>query len=171
MSDKLRPTSSKVLLALFNILNSALLTDVDFLDLFAGTGSVAADALKRGARSVLCVESDRGRANAISTRFAESFGSRANCIRSDVRRAIPKLAREPGRQFGVIFADPPYCLGWGKSLPPLMSENWSIVSGGGVFVLERSSRETPEDIFVPRDDRIYGETVLSFYWKKEVREP
>jgi hypothetical protein len=51
-----------------------------------------------------------------------------------------------------------------------MAKNWSIVSPGGVFVFEHSSRETPCEIFVPRDDRIYGETVLSFYWKKEERD-
>jgi 16S rRNA G966 N2-methylase RsmD len=70
----------------------------------------------------------------------------------------------------VVFADPPYNLGWGKSLPGLIAQNWDIVSPGGAFVFERSSRETPVEIVVPRDDRVYGETVLSFYWKREVSD-
>jgi len=77
---------------------------------------------------------------------------------------IPKLTREQ-REFGVVFADPPYDMGWGQILPKLMEENWGLVSSDGVFVFERSSREEPAEILVPRDDRTYGETVLSFYWK------
>jgi hypothetical protein len=61
-------------------------------------------------------------------------------------------------------------MGWGKTLPGIMAENTSIMLPSGVFVLERSSREIPPDIFLSRDDRIYGETVLSFYWKREVSE-
>lgn len=166
MRDNARPTSAKVAAALFSILGSASLGGADFLDLFAGTGCVALEALGRGARGVLCVESDAARANAISARFTKAGfpAESASCVRADVRRAVPRLARD-GRAFGVVFADPPYCLGWGKTLPGLIAQNWSIVATGGVFVFERSSRETPEEIFIPRDDRIYGETVLSFYWK------
>jgi 16S rRNA (guanine(966)-N(2))-methyltransferase RsmD len=170
VSAQARPTSGKVIAALFNILSSSSLADRDFLDLFAGSGAVAAEALKRGAESVVCVESDRVRAKAISTRFETSGFSaeRAMCIRSDVRRVIPRLAHMgTGRKFGVVFADPPYCVGWGKILPPLMAEHWRLVAPGGAFVFERSSRETPADIFAARDDRIYGETVLSFYWRRE----
>ena len=49
VSAEIRPTSGKVIAALFNILSSSSLTGGDFLDLFAGSGAVAAEALKRGA--------------------------------------------------------------------------------------------------------------------------
>ena len=172
-ADKMRPTSGKVLAALFSILRSASLEDADFLDLFAGTGEAALEALKHGSRRVICVESDSPRAKKISARLSEYIGSEgiggedlsAECLRRDARRVIPNLAKER-REFGVVFADPPYGMGWGQVLPKLMEENWGIVSPGGVFVFERSSREEPAEISVPRDDRVYGETVLSFYWKK-----
>ena len=171
----MRPTSGKVLAALFSILCSASLEGADFLDLFAGTGEVALEALKRGARRVVCVESDSSRAQNISARLSAYISTlpatgrsagdvRAECLRRDARRAIPSLARE-NREFGVVFADPPYGIGWGQILPKLMEENRNLVSSGGVFVLERSSREEPSEISVPRDDRVYGETILSFYWK------
>ncbi|MDR1510023.1 MAG: RsmD family RNA methyltransferase [Synergistaceae bacterium] len=167
---RFRPTSGKVIAALFNILSSSSLVGGDFLDMFAGSGAVAAEALRRGAGSVLCIESDRERANVISSRFEASGFSpdRAMCICSDVRRILPRLARgKSGRKFGVVFADPPYCMGWGKILPSLAAKNWDLISPGGAFVFERSSRETPADIFAARDDRIYGDTVLSFYWRRE----
>jgi 16S rRNA (guanine(966)-N(2))-methyltransferase RsmD len=167
---KFRPTSGKVVAALFNILSSSPLAGGDFLDLFAGSGAVAAEALRRGAGRVVCVESNRERAKAISERFRKAGFStdRAESICSDVRRVVPRLARrETSRGFAVVFADPPYCAGWGEILPPLIAEHRSLVAPGGAFVFERSSRETPADVFAPRDDRIYGETVLSFYRRKE----
>ena len=176
--DKMRPTSGKVLAALFSILCSASLEEADFLDLFAGTGEAAMEALKRGAKQVVCVESDAFRAKKISARLSEYIstsarqndrGAGAECIRGDARRAIPSLARE-NREFGVVFADPPYGMGWGQTLPKLMEENWSLVSSGGAFVFERSSREEPAEISIPRDDRVYGETILSFYWKQLLEE-
>ena len=162
----MRPTSGKVLAALFSILRSASLEGADFLDLFAGTGEAALEALKRGAKQVICVESDSARAKNISARLSAQNGEdvSAECLCGDARRMIPKLTREQ-REFGVVFADPPYDMGWGQILPKLMEENWDLVSSDEVFVFERSSREEPAEILVPRDDRTYGETVLSFYWK------
>jgi 16S rRNA (guanine(966)-N(2))-methyltransferase RsmD len=169
-AKNIRPTSDKAASALFNILRSGGLLGADFLDLFAGTGRVAARAAALGAGSVLCVESDMRAVKAITAMFQRSgFADRASCIASDVRRAVPRLAAG-GRSFGVVFADPPYLLGWAETLPLLIEEHWSIVAPGGVFAFERSSRETPADISVPRDDRIYGKTVISFYWKPESGE-
>ena len=52
-----RPTSGRVLLALFSVLGSSLgsLENLAFLDLFAGTGRVGIEALKRGAAPVVLV--------------------------------------------------------------------------------------------------------------------
>jgi 16S rRNA (guanine(966)-N(2))-methyltransferase RsmD len=164
-----RPTSAKVISALFNILRSSSLCGETFLDLFAGTGSVAWHALGQGAARVLCVESNANRANAISRKFADAglTTERASCERGDVRRVLPRLAKDAPREFGVVFADPPYCAGWGRELFSLAEANWSVVKPGGVFVFEHSSREPAADFLTSRDDRIYGETVLSFYWKRE----
>ncbi|MDR3165701.1 MAG: RsmD family RNA methyltransferase [Synergistaceae bacterium] len=192
MNKMARPTSSKVISALFNILRSSSPHGAPFLDLFAGTGSVARRALEEGASCVLCVESDAGRANAISRGFADAgfAPERASCVRGDVRRVLPRLAKSAKiagnakiaeiteiteitknflpREFGVVFADPPYCAGWGASLLPLMADNWDVVKPGGVFIFEHSSREHTTDFLMAGDDKIYGETVLSFYWKREV---
>ena len=173
MNKIARPTSAKIISALFNILRSASLCGAPFLDLFAGTGSVAWHALEQGADSVLCVESDTNRANAISRKFADAnlAPERACCVRGDVRRVLPRFAKNiPPREFGVMFADPPYCAGWGAALPPLVADSWSAVKSGGVFVFEHSSREPAADFLTAGDDRIYGDTVLSFYWKRGSNE-
>lgn len=172
LSRNVRPTSGKVLLALFNILNSmGYVAGCRFLDLFAGTGDVSAEAIRRGAAHVLAVESDKNMACGISSRFGSiGSGGSAEVFRSDVRRAVPKLALEceadAALKFDVVFADPPYCLGWGSTLPGLIENNSSILSKRGVFVFEHSVREKAAEmssqVFL-RDDRIYGDTALTLY--------
>ncbi len=167
LSKNIRPTSSKVLLALFNILGaSGQAGGTSFLDLFAGTGAVSLAALKYGACAVTAVESDRGGASWIAETFAP-HGERARVVCGDVRRIVPTFARavaSGGAPYDVVFADPPYHMGWGSELPPLIEKNIAILAKGGVFVFERAAREAVAEISVPRDDRVYGETVLSFYW-------
>ena len=56
-----RPTSDRVREAIFNALGSLDAVDgATVLDLFAGSGAMGIEALSRGARSVVFVESDRG---------------------------------------------------------------------------------------------------------------
>ena len=157
-----RPTSGKVLLALFNILGNV--RDLRFLDLFSGTGQVAKTALARGACAVVAVESERNRCVDIKKRITDE---RFSCLCLDVRRALPKLVKE-GIPFNVIFADPPYHLDWGRHLPELLAQHVSLLAENGVFVFEHSLREPPSSEFLEGfsvEHRTYGETVLSFYRK------
>jgi 16S rRNA G966 N2-methylase RsmD len=166
-----------VLGALFNILDaSGCVRGARFLDLFSGTGEVALEAMRKGASSVVAVESSLHRARLIKTRLGNAHGeSEAKCVSADVRRALPLLAGE-GAVFGVIFADPPYGMGWSETLPPLVAKHGSLLALGGMFVLERSIRDGVADssavckIFTERDDRIYGDTVLSIYRKITTEE-
>lgn len=161
-----RPTSGKVLSALLDILSaSRRLENARVLDLFSGTGKVALAMLARGAASAVAVETDSNRLREIFQALLP-FQERARIVRLDVRRALSKLARE-GESFGVIYADPPYSLGWGEELIALMKDNWRILSPDGVFVFEHARREEPAVLDIAgcrREDRIYGDTVLSFYW-------
>lgn len=159
---EMRPTTGKVLLALFNILGN--LHGRSFLDLFSGSGKVAAAAWQRGASPVVLVEADRRRCAAI----VKSVPRGVKCLCADVRRAVPKLAKN-AESFDIIFADPPYNLGWGKELPKIIAENESILARGGLWIFEHSEDEEPEldaSRFV-REDRKYGGTVLSFFSRRE----
>lgn len=158
-SGGVRPTTGRVMGALFNILTSSgHLPGARFLDLFAGTGAISKEALRRGAASVVAVESDRRRADAIS-RALSGERDRARVVCADVRRSLPRLG-----EFDVVFADPPYHEGWGVELPTLIAAAGGLIADGGVFVFERSSREDAASLARPWDDRRYGETILSFCW-------
>ena len=163
---EMRPTTGRVVQALFNILGP--LWGDSFLDLFSGSGQIALEAHKRGAASVCCVESERKRAAEITKRAPDDV----KCLCMDVRRAVAKFVRS-GESFNKVFADPPYELGWGRELPALIAEYESLVAAGGVFVFEHSDREAAADLPAgrwEREDRAYGGTVLSFYRKRSAED-
>jgi len=156
---EMRPTTGKVLLALFNILGP--LEGKRFLDLFSGSGQIAAEAGKLGAEYVCSVESDRKRYAEIVKKAQKDV----KCLCMDVRRAVSKFSKN-GEHFDIIFADPPYELGWGNELPGLIEANCGIVADGGVVVFEHSEREDAKDMDPAkwcREDRCYGGTILTFY--------
>ncbi|MDR1873878.1 MAG: RsmD family RNA methyltransferase [Synergistaceae bacterium] len=176
---EVRPTSGRVLLALFSVLNSMSLGNMRFgnvtegwafLDLFAGTGQVGIEALKRGASSVVMVEVLKNRAAGIERALPRGCGADVTVLSLELRRALSWLTRR-GRVFDVVFADPPYNEGWGASL---LQEKAlpRVLKREGVLVVEHASREA---LFVPEtwtltDVRSYGESSLTFLRKPEGEE-
>src|SRR5579864_2332138 len=99
-----RPTSDRVREALFSILVDVRGARV--LDLFAGSGALAIEALSRGAAEATLVDSSPAAIAAIR-RNLESLGLSADVRR---QRALPFLegARADARQYDLVFLDPPY---------------------------------------------------------------
>ena len=150
-----RPTSAKVLQALFNILGDVQGTR--FLDLFSGSGQVALTAAGKGA-DVCLVESDRKNFGDILKKVTPEI----RCVNMDVRRALPKLLRE-NAEFDIIFADPPYMLGWDREFTALLEANEKLLAEDGIVIFEHSEREKAD--FSEQwetEDRAYGGTVLTF---------
>ncbi len=155
LTKDFRPTSAKVLQALFNILGDV--RGDRFLDLFSGSGQVALTAAGKGA-DVCLVESDRKNFGDILKKITPEI----RCVNMDVRRAIPKLLRE-NAEFDIIFADPPYMLGWGTEFPKLMDKNVKLLAEDGVIIFEHSEREKAD--FGEQwetENRAYGGTILTF---------
>ncbi len=100
-----RPTSDKVRGAVFNVLGQ-FFDGGDVLDLYAGTGALALEALSRGCARAVCVEADREAAEVIAAN-AEACGvaDRVEVRRGRVLDVVPRLP--PGR-FALAFIDPPY---------------------------------------------------------------
>ena len=157
-----RPTSSRVLSAMFSILGDKI-QGAKFLDIFAGTGHVGLEALKRGAKSCVFIESVKSRAEEIKQRSGENI-----VLSLDVRRGISWLVKRD-MKFDIIFADPPYNSGWCDVLPSVKDLR-SLFDDECVFVIEHSVREILTlnnnpyglEIISHRD---YGETQLTFMKK------
>jgi 16S rRNA (guanine966-N2)-methyltransferase len=160
---KVRPTSSKMRQALFNILNTRI-DNADFLDVFAGSGLMGIEALSRGAAHLIAVDEDRVLASNIQA-VARSMGYDAKVITGDFRRVIPNMG---GQEFDIIFADPPYGTDFG-SLTVALVEEHQLLNDGGILVVEHSVRNCPEcvgPVLKRADYRRYGESAFSFFTRE-----
>ena len=105
--SKTRPTQEYVRESLFNIIRWDL-QDARVLDLFAGTGALALEAVSRGAKDAVLIDMDRDACQAIKKNMETSrLGAQCRLIPRDYEQAMAQLARE-GQRFDVVFIDPPY---------------------------------------------------------------
>lgn len=163
---EVRPTSGKVLQALFNIIGP--LQNKSFLDLFSGTGRVALEAWRRDAKSVVAVELLRKRSSMIKLPNDPGEVRSFKVLSMDIRRAVKWLAKK-GITFDVVFADPPYNAGWPEKILEIIMDNPSLVLPGGRFVLEHTIREPIESVgkdWELSDQRRYGDTFLSIFTRR-----
>lgn len=106
-----RPTSDRAREALFSTLESELgsLNDKYFLDLYAGSGAVSAEALSRGAALTHTVENEESAINVARSNlaiFENIVGSGTyQVFNSSVARF---LKTNINIQYDAIFIDPPY---------------------------------------------------------------
>jgi 16S rRNA (guanine966-N2)-methyltransferase len=167
--ERLRPTSSKVREAIFDILRDRIV-GVSFVDLYAGTGTVGLEALSRGAGRAIFVEPGELRVRTIR-RCVDDFGfqDRAVIIRGKAREFLER-ASTAGEKFGIIFVDPPYDSDEIERVLPVIGER-EVLEGDGVVVVEHFfKKEVPETagkLKLTRSYR-YGDTTLTFYGKAVV---
>jgi len=156
----LRPTSDKLRETLFNIL-APHVPDARVLDVFAGTGAIALEALSRGAAGATCVEQDR-RAVQLIEANRELCGEQTRCaiIRDAVERALTRPIL--GGPFDIIVLDPPYDY---AALAAAVRDAAGQRNPGAVMVLEHASRvapPVPDGLTVTRTVKS-GDSALSFY--------
>jgi len=160
----LRPTADRVKEALFNILPHDL-AGARVLDLFAGTGNLTIEALSRGAAAAILVDASAQSAKTIRDNLSHlDLSAYAEVWSAPVARSLRLLARR-GENFDLIFLDPPYD-------QRLIEETLRLVAQGGLLrhsgtvIAEHSIREaiaTRYDGLELRDQRRYGDTLLSFF--------
>jgi 16S rRNA (guanine966-N2)-methyltransferase len=168
VKGRIRPTGDKVREAVFSILGPAV-AGARVLDLFAGTGALALEALSRGARQAVLVE-DRDAALEVLGRNLEALGlkGRARVMPLPVKKALKKLAVQ-GTKFDLVFLDPPY--GRGLAAATLTAlEASGLLAPEAQAVAEHSRRETlAERLGRLRltHSRQYGDTRVAFYRLQE----
>jgi 16S rRNA (guanine966-N2)-methyltransferase len=164
-----RPTSDRVREALFSMLvaDGHLGVAEDeagprVLDLFAGSGALAFEALSRGASAAVLVEQGRDAVLAIRTN-ARALGADAlvQIVPAKVERALDKLAGP----FAVIFVDPPYADVREQGFAALLARAGALAVPGGALVLEHASTDAPPEVAGLALDRSrkHGDTTLTLY--------
>ena len=162
----LRPTSDKVRQAVFNILAHGVerfgVEGADVLDLFAGTGALGLEALSRGARFCLFVDSSV-EARGVIRENVEALG--LSGVTRIFRRDATDLGTAGKRDcFSLVFADPPYGEGLGEAALVSAVEGGWLKDGAIVVLEERRGIELSLPVwFDELDRRCYGDTEVLFY--------
>jgi 16S rRNA (guanine966-N2)-methyltransferase len=165
-----RPTSDRIRESIFSALESKDALDKrDVLDLYAGTGALGLEALSRGARSALLVESNK-QAAAVCIKNARLI---QDALYQEQHEVLAKVQIQPVQKFlesnkqifDLVFIDPPYEVPNSeieKNLETLMSS----VSTGALVLVERSSREEKfaTNGYELMETKNFGDT--SLYWLK-----
>ncbi len=122
------------------------LAGISVLDLYAGSGALGLEALSRGAAAATFVESDPVAARLIADNAAHLGLAGARVATEALERFLRQAA--PGTSYGLVLADPPYELPAGTLAGQLARLAADRIAGGGIVVVERSSRD-PEWVWPP----------------------
>ncbi len=158
--EKTRPTSDRARESLFNILTNLIdLEGVSVLDLFAGSGAFALEALSRGAGSATGVEANQHALNAMKANAA-ALGEPLKIAKADVYKYIT-LQQD---SYDIIFADPPY---EDPNLPEVLLKliaGSRLLTPDSIVIIEHrtgSDLTIPPNLVVIRE-RSAGEATFTF---------
>lgn len=165
-----RPATSKVRQAVFSMLESRGI-DWDGLraaDMFAGSGSLAIEALSRGGQYSFFVEKNARAAALIKTNLKD-LGIPASEYKVLTADLFNVLSRPPEKPFNLIFIDPPY--GYDllpKALDSALENGW-LADGGFVLAEVEAQVEPPHSVLIDElnllSNKLYGQTRI-LLWRK-----
>ncbi len=161
----IRPTPDRVREALFSMLNSRLgsFFGLKVLDLFAGSGALALEALSRGADSAVLVDSSRQAEQTIEKNIALcQFQRQTTFIGRNVATTLTGL--QGNSPFDLIFLDPPY----GHQLvPPTLQAiaDLQLLGENGIICVDSAKNENYNDIgnLILITSRCFGSTRIHLY--------
>lgn len=163
----IRYTSDRVKESLFSIL-SGIVQDSEFLDICSGSGNVGIEAISRGAKSVTFVDVNPVCIKALSSNIDKCGidSAKYKIMRMEASLAIDYFRRH-GKQFDIIFLDPPYKIGLAEKILQDISK-CNILNNDGLIIAEHDIKEIvplqENSLEMTRQER-YGTTLLSFYQK------
>lgn len=158
-----RPTQDRVRESLFNILQRDV-QDATVLDLFAGSGALALEAVSRGASRAVVVDHAREAVQCIRRNVEKlGFAEDVRILPREYHAAIQLLARE-GLRFDLVFLDPPYRMDTLGEITGEIKEA-GLLQEGALVVVEHRRDGAPamNEGFVLQSKRSYGDTEISIF--------
>jgi 16S rRNA (guanine966-N2)-methyltransferase len=169
----LRPTGAKVRQAIFDRLGPAVL-DTRVLDLYAGSGALAIEALSRGAASATLIEKDQRVVRHLTAQLAAlGLAGRATITRGDAEQLLAAgpsaapTANVRGR-YDLVFVDPPFASPhvFGPITHALVEHGW-LAPGAHVVCERERVRGAAPNVEYPlplalATSRIYGQVTVEF---------
>ena len=149
-----RPTLSKVRMSVFNTLQAMIdFKGASFLDMYAGSGIMALEALSRGFEEAVVIEKNIKAANIIKSNF-KSFENPPKLIIGDSLKVASTL-----NIFDVIYIDPPYFSGvYEKSID-------AVKNISKIIILEHVTNVDFKGFEIIKQKK-YGDKFITFLQKK-----
>ncbi|MFC7357321.1 RsmD family RNA methyltransferase [Jejudonia soesokkakensis] len=155
-----RPTTDFAKEGLFNILrNQFNFSEINVLDLFAGTGNISFEFASRGVTEITSVDSYYGCVQYIS-KIAEEFEFPIQVIKATTE----KFLTNSNGKYSIIFADPPYNFeveDLSKIVSTIFENN--LLKEEGIIIIEHAKHRDLSQISHFKHLRKYGGSVFSFF--------
>lgn len=163
-----RPTLARVREAVFNIWQGEI-EGCRWLDLCAGTGSMGAEALCRGAAIAVGIEKSSRACAVIQQNWQQVAQPEQSfqVLRGDVVKLLPTLA---GQTFDRIYFDPPYAETLYQPVLDAIADHQLLASDGELAVEhspDRTDLLTPASFEICRQ-KVYGNSAMTFFRVKFV---
>ena len=166
---EVRPTQDRVREAIFNIIRERV-PGSSVLDLYAGSGAFGIEALSRGAHLSVFVDNNDNCIKTIKSNLSalDKMAQSSEVLKLNAVGAISGFGKA-NRKFDIIFLDPPYYEEFARN-SLLKIDACDILSPQSLVIVEHFKKDImPEktgNLFLFRQ-RKYGDTVISFYRKRE----
>ena len=159
-SKKIRPTPDRVRETLFNWIANYV-EGALCLDLFAGSGALAFEAVSRGAKHAILVEED---AKIISQLNLQKEVLHTNAIEIKQQNALKYIQTE-SKQYDIIFLDLPFNSDLLEKTVPLVLEHQLLSSKGVLYVESAANQSVPEALktLTCVREKISGEVRYALY--------
>lgn len=161
----IRPAMDRMRESVFAIIGD--LTGKSFLDLFSGSGTIAIEAVSRGATHVELCEKDKIKVKTVLENVSvteKELGVKINCH----FMAVELFVKRCKNKFDYIFFDPPFPYKFHEQLVGEAGLRELLNPGGTILVHRPEEHFMPDEIenLYRKDQRIYGRSIVDFYGYK-----
>ena len=166
---KIRPTGDRMKEDLFNIL-TPLLQKAVFLDMYCGSGAIGIEALSRGAKAAIFVDTSKEAIAATEANLLKArLEDRSEILHMSANQALQKLQSQ-NRVFDIIFMDPPYDSEELSASLDFMAKR-DFLAEDGIIVIESPMDVRLPDCFEIPEISIYRQkqyTQMQFVFYKKI---
>ncbi|MBO7121963.1 MAG: 16S rRNA (guanine(966)-N(2))-methyltransferase RsmD [Treponema sp.] len=158
----IRPAMDRMRESVFAILGD--LSGKSWLDLFSGSGTIAIEAVSRGAQRVELCEKDRLKIKTVLDNVSiteKEMGVKIKCR----FMAVELFVKRCKSQYDYIFFDPPFPYKFHEELIAEAAKRNLLLPGGVIMVHRPEEHSMPDKIenLVRFDQRVYGRSIVDFY--------
>ncbi|MBR5097216.1 MAG: 16S rRNA (guanine(966)-N(2))-methyltransferase RsmD [Treponema sp.] len=158
----IRPAMDRMRESVFAILGD--LSGKSWLDLFSGSGTIAIEAVSRGAERVELCEKDRLKIKTVLDNVSiteKEMGVKIKCR----FMAVELFVKRCKSQYDYIFFDPPFPYKFHEELIAEAAKRNLLLPGGVIMVHRPEEHFMPDTIenLVRFDQRVYGRSIVDFY--------